>query len=235
MYGEGERTREPHTTPITPIREGERTREPHREGERTREPHREGERTREPHTTPITPIREGERTRDPRTTPSTPHRSDNPATISPPQRSRPSRGVFEIPGQSTIVFVTACARNRDPWLASAAVHNALINVWIDAQGWLVGRYVVMPDHVHFFASPGEGSFELETWARYWKRLLSRRLGSRAGKWQSLHWDSRIRSGQTYEEKWDYVLHNPVRHGLVETPEQWPYKGEVHELRWSSII
>jgi len=32
----------------------------------------------------------------------------------------------------------------------------------------VGRYVVMPDHIHLFAAPGELQEPLENWIRFWK-------------------------------------------------------------------
>ncbi len=32
-------------------------------------------------------------------------------------------------------------------------------------------------------------------------------------------------------KWEYIRHNPVRAGLVNDPDDWPYQGEMHVLRW----
>ena len=29
----------------------------------------------------------------------------------------------------------------------------------------------------------------------------------------------------------YVRQNPVRHGLVNDPEDWPFQGELHLLDW----
>ncbi len=50
-------------------------------------------------------------------------------------------------------------------------------------------------------------------------------------WQSRHWDRRLRSGESYGAKWDYVLNNPVRHGLVTDAADWPFQGELHQLRF----
>ena len=41
----------------------------------------------------------------------------------------------------------------------------------------------------------------------------------------------LRSARSYSEKWDYVRNNPVRAGLVVTPEAWPYAGEGTDLMW----
>src|SRR5262245_31226837 len=68
------------------------------------------------------------------------------------RRSRPTHGVLLIDGQATIVYLTVCTKDRRPWLASADVQAALEEVWAKATKWLVGRYVLMPDHLH--CSPG---------------------------------------------------------------------------------
>ena len=89
----------------------------------------------------------------------------------------------------------------------------------------------MPDHVHFFATMFDESCTLETWMRYWKRRFIQMQGLPSGSLQDGKWDTRMRSERQYQEKWDYVRYNPVRRGLVAQPEDWPYGGEVYELRW----
>jgi hypothetical protein len=41
----------------------------------------------------------------------------------------------------------------------------------------------------------------------------------------------LRSGESYSQKWDYVRENPVRGGLVERAEDWPFAGEIHDLEY----
>ena len=131
----------------------------------------------------------------------------------------------------TIVYVTACTSKRKPWLATIAHHDGIRDVWRNAAAWMVGRYVIMPDHLHFFAAPGNQDVGLETWIRYWKRLFRKAIRDRCYRWQGSHWDTRLRSSESYEEKWEYVRQNPVRHGLVAHADDWPYAGEIHELDW----
>jgi REP element-mobilizing transposase RayT len=50
-------------------------------------------------------------------------------------------------------------------------------------------------------------------------------------WQRDFWDTQMRSRAHYEEKLSYVRMNPVRKELVKTPEEWPYQGVIHEIRW----
>jgi hypothetical protein len=39
----------------------------------------------------------------------------------------------------------------------------------------------------------------------------------------------LRSSESYSEKWDYVVENPVRAGLVGRADDWPYAGEIETL------
>jgi REP element-mobilizing transposase RayT len=60
-----------------------------------------------------------------------------------------------------------------------------------------------------------------------KRLLA--LGFEKPHWQEGFFDHLLRSQESYSQKWDYVRMNPVRAGLSQTPEEWPYQGEIMRL------
>jgi putative transposase len=96
----------------------------------------------------------------------------------------------------------------------------------------MGRYMILPDHIHFFAAATESHITYDAWVQYWKSQFSKRHHSPEHRWQTDHWDTRVRNENSYESKWEYVRWNPVRHGLVDRPEDWPYQGEIHELRWN---
>ncbi|MBI3919804.1 MAG: hypothetical protein HY318_00195 [Armatimonadetes bacterium] len=130
-----------------------------------------------------------------------------------------------------IVYLTVCTKDRRGWLATDKNHALLVKVWTEATAWLVGRYVIMPDHIHLFAVPGQMEIEFDNWVRYWKSQFSKQHHGHSHRWQTDHWDTRLRSSESYEEKWEYVRNNPVRHGLVERSEDWPYQGEIHVLPW----
>lgn len=49
-------------------------------------------------------------------------------------------------------------------------------------------------------------------------------------WQADYFDRFLRSDESYSEKWDYVRSNPVRAGLAADAEDWPFAGEIFELR-----
>src|SRR2546428_8164084 len=50
----------------------------------------------------------------------------------------------------------------------------------ERHGWAIGRYVIMPDHVHFFARPELDAKMLFEFFGAWKRWTSRRIGRLAG-------------------------------------------------------
>ena len=39
-------------------------------------------------------------------------------------------------------------------------------------------------------------------------------------WQHRFWDHMIRNERDYENHFDYIHYNPVKHGLVPKPEDW---------------
>jgi REP element-mobilizing transposase RayT len=137
-----------------------------------------------------------------------------------------------------VFFLTVCVAHRRPVLADPRIADILVQAWRHAtslHGWLIGRYVIMPDHVHFFASPlGEVAKNLSGFLKYWKRSTAIRL-RKAGlgqfRWQREFFDHLLRNEESYAEKWEYVRHNPVRAGLVSDPSEWPYQGEIAALEW----
>src|ERR1019366_7309603 len=156
--------------------------------------------------------------------------------------------------ESPVYFVTVCAHERRRILSNANAVRILIDEWRVANerhGWLVGRYVIMPDHVHFFCAAEHNAKTLPEFVRLWKQwttkrmnevepsLTEPRLASAAtaasetyGRtitriWQREFFDHVLRSEEGYAEKWEYVRQNPVRAGLAARAEEWPFQGEIH--------
>jgi REP element-mobilizing transposase RayT len=129
------------------------------------------------------------------------------------------------------VFVIVCTARRKRLLARPAVHELLRRAWSATTTWGVGRYVILPDHIHLFCSPSDDDVPLLVWVRYWKALVSRRWPwpGEHPIWQRDCWDTQLRGDETYEAKWEYVRNNPVRHGLVARPEAWPYAGDLEDF------
>jgi putative transposase len=80
-----------------------------------------------------------------------------------PQRKHPAKGIIEDDRTPTLIFLTVCTAQRQPWLADPHVHERLIHIWRAATHWEVGPYILMPDHLHIFARPGFGSATFDRW------------------------------------------------------------------------
>ena len=135
-----------------------------------------------------------------------------------------------------IIFFTATTFHRRPILNVPAALQILTDIWsqsAERNGWFVGRYILMPDHVHFFARHTLQAETTARWVKLWKSLSARQI-SRVLKieppiWQEEYFDRFLRSSDNYAAKWTYVANNPVRANLVEHTEDWPYQGELHRL------
>ena len=114
-------------------------------------------------------------------------------------------------------------------------------------GATIGRYVIMPDHVHLFVRIAD-QVRLGQWMKGLKRHLGYTLSRQGHKpqrvpmgpsawdsghysklqsfWQPGFFDHLLRHDESYSEKWFYVWMNPVRAGLVKRPDDWPYQGEI---------
>jgi REP element-mobilizing transposase RayT len=100
---------------------------------------------------------------------------------------------------------------------------------------MVGRYMVMPDHIHFFAAPNtEKAVKLSEFGGRWKGITRKSIcsiGYPSFNWQPEFFDHLIRNERSYIEKLDYICRNPVRAQLVANTEDWPYQGEIYLLKW----
>ena len=140
-----------------------------------------------------------------------------------------------------IYYVTTCVDNRKAVLARNEAAQILAGEWRAAHrrhGWAVGRYVIMPDHVHFFCRGEIGAKTLSEFVGNWKSWTSRRIHalewprstpSATTLWQREFFDHVLRSNESYSEKWNYVRNNPVRARLVSSADDWPYAGEIETL------
>jgi putative transposase len=133
-----------------------------------------------------------------------------------------------------LYFITAGTHKRRRLLNQRAVHKSLIAFFEKAagRGVFVGRYVLMPDHLHCFVAIAPGGVKLSRWVQILKVTLAKTLreqGQAGPFWQKGFFDHVLRSAESYALKWEYVRRNPVRAGLVSCPEDWPYQGEIFAL------
>jgi hypothetical protein len=96
-------------------------------------------------------------------------------------------------------------------LESAAVYEQQGN-------WHLWLMVIMPDHVHLIATFNLDK-GIQNTIRAWKSHQAKFLKV---AWQSGFFEHRLRNEKEFDEKSHYVRWNPVRKGLVQSPEKWPF-------------
>ena len=116
----------------------------------------------------------------------------------PPVRSHPSRNSVMTyhDNRSIILHVTVVTEKRKPILvdtdavncvspAKGPIVNCILEAWKSATDWLVGWYVIMPDHIHFFCAPATyPPPDFHRWMKRWKSLAAieyRKLREREGR------------------------------------------------------
>ena len=91
--------------------------------------------------------------------------------------------------------------------------------------------VVMPDHAHIIFTPltDQQNTEIFSLAKITQPIkaisaheINRRFGRHGQIWQEESFDRVLRSSEKLDEKVAYILNNPVRQGLVNIPEEYPW-------------
>ncbi len=86
-------------------------------------------------------------------------------------------------------------------------------------------FVIMPDHVHLLIEVG-GDMTVEKAMQLIKGRFSHRLSHefdyKGEVWQRGFAEEQVFGKESDEKHRDYIAMNPVKAGLVQTPEQYPY-------------
>jgi len=91
------------------------------------------------------------------------------------RRKRPAHfPTITVGFRSTIIFLTVCTRCRKPLLANDEAARLIADSWRAANFWRVGRYVIMPDHIHLFCAPNTFPAQpLKKWIGFWRNRVTR--------------------------------------------------------------
>jgi putative transposase len=121
-----------------------------------------------------------------------------------------------------VFFVTICCRRRRQ---NQLCHREIAEILFQAvrfyehrSQWFVHLLVLMPDHLHCLVSFGFETRMRDIIAR-WKRYTATHAKI---EWQRDFFDHRLRNDESWREKADYILANPVRAGLIEKAEDWMF-------------
>ena len=141
---------------------------------------------------------------------------------------------FQQSAQSHFVTFTCYHRRRG--FQSPAVYDLFVHVLEEMRcrfALCVYGYVVMPEHVHLLLSEPRGL--LADAMHYLKLSFAKRLVAGAF-WQKRYYDRNVRDEREFVEKLRYTHRNPVKAGLCELPEDWPWSSFRHyALREKGVV
>ncbi len=146
---------------------------------------------------------------------------------------------YFIPGGT--FFFTIVTENRAPLFGKEPARNLLGSVMrrcFMKYPVEVIATVLLPDHLHalWTLPSGDAQFS-QRWSwikgqftRCWlsndrgdlSRQSNRESEGRRNVWQRRFWEHTIRDESDLEAHFDYIHYNPVKHGLVTSPRDWPW-------------
>jgi putative transposase len=129
-------------------------------------------------------------------------------------------------------FVTFSCNQRLPYLNNDHARTVFLETFERLRarhGFHVFGYVLMPEHVHLLLSEPPKT-TLSGIFRALKTETSKQLkGQRPRFWQLNYYDFNVFTQPKFVEKLRYIHRNPVKRGLVENPEDWPWSSYRHWL------
>ncbi len=98
----------------------------------------------------------------------------------------------------SIIFLTVCSKNKKKIFARNEIHKLIVHSWSKANFWAVGKYIIMPDHIHLFCVNADSKHpDLKSWVKYWKSLVSNNWPSPEEQpiWQNNFWNRQLRNNE----------------------------------------
>ncbi|HXF49305.1 MAG TPA: transposase [Verrucomicrobiae bacterium] len=125
--------------------------------------------------------------------------------------------------------LTLCTHERREVFKSAQTAETVLSILrecADEFRYDLLAYCLMPDHLHLLISPQDSGVTVSEFVRHLKSRSAFRFKSATHEklWQRGFYDHAVRKSEDLQKVADYIFHNPVRKGLVETAEAYPYAG-----------
>jgi putative transposase len=152
-------------------------------------------------------------------------------------------GLKRYYGDGDLHFITGSCYHREPLLGSKRRRDLFLKVLERVRRryrFVVLGYVVMPEHFHLLISDpevGNPSVVIQSLKLGVVRRLFFSSGNKRAKsetrslfedsgparlWQHRFYDFNVWSEKKRIEKLRYMHRNPVKRGLVDAPDQWPW-------------
>ena len=139
-----------------------------------------------------------------------------------------------IEGGTYFFTVNLADRHSDMLIHKIDDLRAVVAKVKQAHPFKVLAMVVLPEHLHavWRLPQGDANYPLRWsliksgFSRQQKKVErvrdSRKAKRERGIWQRRYWEHQIRDELDLARHVDYIHFNPVKHGLVKKPVEWPY-------------
>ena len=127
-------------------------------------------------------------------------------------------------------FFTVVTANRKAIFAKDENVQLLREAFLYVQSrkpFKIEAICVLPDHLHCIWKL-QGDIDFSTRWQMVKTYFSRQIRLRNARfkniqiWQPRFWEHVIRDNNDFNKHLDYIHYNPVKHGLVNNVDDWPY-------------
>ena len=145
------------------------------------------------------------------------------------------------PGASIFFTVALADRTSDLLVREIGLLRHAVRITRAERPFSINAWVALPDHLHCVWTLPAGDADFSTrWSVIKARFaLSVPEGVRRpshvarrerGVWQRRFWEHHVMDEEDYAAHVRYCWMNPVKHGLVERPEDWPFSSVRRGIR-----
>ncbi len=144
-------------------------------------------------------------------------------------------------GATTFFTVTLAERGSDLLVREIGRLREAVQMTRAARPFAIDAWVVLPDHLHcvWTLPEGDTNFSMRWGAikgrfsrnlHVGRRRPSHEIRREKAVWQRRFWEHHIRGDADFANHIQYCWANPVKHGLVERSEDWPYSSINRYIR-----
>ena len=138
------------------------------------------------------------------------------------------------PGASIFFTVALADRRSDLLVRQVATLREAVAHTKALRPFQIDAWVVLPDHIHAVWTLPSDDADFSTRWKDIKTHFTKAVGQtglrsqsklakgEVGIWQRRFWDHHIRNDDDFTQHVQYCRWNPVKHGLVTNPTDWPY-------------
>lgn len=151
-----------------------------------------------------------------------------PLDYSQPFPKRPRLQSFNYQGCYRY-FITINTFKREEYFISSNIFNLAFSILQAASrdyDFTVWAYCFMPDHIHLLVEGNKDNSDLQKYIKIFKQksgyIFKKEYGKRL--WHTSYYDHILRREGDAPRITEYIINNPVRAGLVGSPDQYPFSG-----------